>query len=427
MEKIIINNGYLEYQINDLVEIINIKGKDVEKLLTKLIIITNHLNKNYLNKSNVDLSNYNFINNVLSHDHYSIKRFIKIGNYETGELNNLCDVKGIKVAHATIHKQPYHTGLTLIKPCEENIFKNKVVAASYAFNGFGKSIGLMQIDELGTIETNIALTSTLNVTKVASGMVEEILKENPEIGESTGTVNPIVLECNDGTLNKSRDMIVGHDDYVYCLNHFNNNFLQGDVGAGSGMICHGLKGGIGSSSRIIRVGDVEYHLAILVNSNFGESRARDFILKGKEMGPLIASNDELLEEKGSIVAVVATDAPLNERQIKRVLKRVEMGIARTGSYAGNGSGDVFIGFSTANRREHFNKEATSFALFLSDNNINPFFKACVDMTQEAIYNSMFFSHHLVGYHKEVKCLMEYHQLFDELLDGEIIWKKSGIN
>ena len=430
MNKIVINNEFLVYEIKERIEIIEISSETLlEKLLIRLLLITNYYKKDYFNKTEYDLKKYNFIDNVLLFNLFTIKRFMIIGNYETGKLNNICDIKGLQVGHKTIHNYPYHTGVTVIKPVEDNIFKNKCVASSYAFNGFGKSIGFLQVEELGTLESNIALTTTLNVGKIANAVVEDSLKENLEIAESTGTVNPIVLECNDGTLNKSRDLILSSIDYFSALNNVDTIFNQGDVGAGSGMICHGFKGGIGSSSRIIKINDEEYHLGILVNSNFGEANGKELILNNKPLGQLIKLKDEKCEEKGSIVCVIATDAPINERQIKRILKRVEMGIARTGSYAGNGSGDVFIGFSTANRRKHFTDIAVNDIKYLSDNYLNSFFKATIDVTIEAIINSMLFSSPVKGYKKDVKSLMEYHELFDELLDGEILWKqkKKDIN
>lgn len=345
-----------------------------------------------------------------------IRRFVKIGDGKTGKLNNLCDVPGVRVGHYTVNEGDYHTGVTVISPHSGNIFREKVVASSYVFNGFGKSMGLVQIEELGTIETNIALTGTLCIDKIAGGVIEESLQNNPEIGYTTGSVNPIVLECNDGTLNKSRDRILIKDDYFKAIANLSDDFLQGNVGAGAGMTCHGFKGGIGSSSRIINIDGVDYTIAILCNSNFGSSNGKDLIFKGRPLGGLIKSYDEEHEDKGSIVCCFATDIPLNERQIKRVLKRIEIGIGRTGSYAGNGSGDLFIGFTTANKRLHFTTKAIDDTKYLSDDYINQIFKRTVEMTEEAVLNSMLYSTRVNGYQKVCKSLIEYKELFSDLLE-----------
>ena len=428
--KIIVGNGYLKYTKLNHYSIDEIKGNDeeIEKLVTLLLLITSNDEFDYVNNSEVSLLNHHFMDleglEALPYNSFTIKRFTKIGNYEIGEKNNICDVLGVRVGEFTIHDGVYNTGVTVISPHEGNIFRDKCVCSSYSFNGFGKSIGLVQVEELGTLETNITLTTTLNVGKLADGVVSNALEENPEIGETTGTVNPVVMECNDGTLNKSRDRILGRKSYYDALEDLDYTFRQGDVGAGSGMTCHGFKGGIGSSSRKVKIGDKEYTIGILVNSNFGESNGHDLVFNNRPLGEKIKAYDELLDEKGSIIGVLATDAPINERQIKRLLKRMEIGIGRTGSYAGNGSGDVFIGFTTANKRKHFPEEPISNTLYLSDNYINSLFKATVDATTEAVLNSMLFSHHLKGYKKEVKSLLEYSELFIDLLDGEILWDKE---
>ena len=271
---------------------------------------------------------------------------------------------------------------------------------------------MVQIEELGTIETKIVLTSTLCVNRIAEGIIKESLNDNPEIGVTTGTVNPVVMECNDGTLSRSRMRVLTSLDYEKCANGLRDDFLQGNVGAGCGMVCHGFKGGIGSSSRVVEIDNKKYTLGIIVNSNFGSSNGRDLIINGRKMGALI--KDKEYEDKGSIVCVLGTDLPLNERQLKRLLKRIELGIARTGSYAGNGSGDVFIGFSTANKRNHFTNNAINEASFLSDDYINIVFRAVLEMTEEAVLNSMLFSNHVKGFQKDCKSLQEYNSLFSDL-------------
>ena len=425
MEQIIIKKAILKYDILDDIVILDIKGSDKEKerLLNRLIIHTFYLRKNIINQSGIDLSMYHFTNNLLDKNSYHIKSFVNIGDFKKGEKNNICDVKGVSVGSATIDKGLYHTGLTIIKPHPGNIFKDKVVASSFVFNGFGKSIGLLQIDELGTIESPIVFSSTLNIGKVCDALVSDVLKENAEIGESTGTFNPVVLECNDGTLSKSRDRVVGEKEYQEAKKSLSDFFLQGNVGAGCGMICHGFKGGLGSASRVIDIQGKTYTIGVILNSNFGTSHGDDLIIKGIRFKNLLNQKYEgNIDEKGSVVACVATDAPLNERQLKRVLKRVEMGIARTGSYAGNGSGDVFVAFSTANKRKHFVKEHLDDNVYFNDNYINPIFKAVIEASEEAVLNSMFFSTSLKGYKQDVVTLAKYLKDLDNIIDEEIIWK-----
>jgi len=428
--KIKINESSLTYEINSnkVIDITNINfqtKEGLEKLINRLLIKTNYYGFDYFNKTNIDLKDFHFVNHKLTKDCYRIKSFVSIGRGIKGELNNICDVEGVRVGHKTIHNGPYNTGVTVIQPHPGNLFKEKVVGASLSFNGFGKSIGFVQVDELGTIESNIVFTTTLNVGKIANGVVEEALEQNPEIGETTGTVNPLVMECNDGSLNKSRDRILEKEDYKEALKDLKKDFLQGDVGAGSGMKCHGFKGGIGSSSRIVTIDGKTYTVGIIVNSNFGTNNGKDLILDGIKYNQLKEIEEESDDEKGSIAVCFATDAPLNERQIRRCLKRAELGIGRTGSFAGNGSGDVFVGFSTANKRYHFNNTATHEVTFFDDDSINSIFRATVDATEEAVLNSLFFAHHLKGYKEELDCLSEAleKKQVEDLYQEEIVWLK----
>ncbi len=347
-----------------------------------------------------------------------MKRMVKIGNLPVGAKNNICDVPGVLVGHVTIDEDTHHTGITCILPHSGKMFEEKVVAASYVYNGFGKTIGLVQIDELGTIETPILLTNTLSVGKVAEGLVDYMVKQSPEIGVSTSTVNPVVMECNDGTINEIQKRILDTNHVYEAINNAAPDFIEGAVGAGCGMKCHGFKGGIGSSSRVVKIDDTEYTIGVLVNSNFGSSNGRDLIFKGRFMGDLIKDyNLKAEEDKGSIVVVLATDLPLDSRQLKRVAKRIELGIARTGSYAGNGSGDVMIAFTTANKVLHYPTKAVETITRFSDDYINQIFKATVDATEEAVLNSMLHAEGKTGYHGTYyKSLMEYSDLFDDLLE-----------
>jgi D-aminopeptidase len=262
------------------------------------------------------------------------------------------------------------------------------------------------------------LTNTLSVGKLTDGLITYMLKDNPEIGVSTSTINSLVLECNDGSINKIQDRVLDYNNILEAVSTANSSFLQGSIGAGTGMKCHGLKGGIGSSSRVISVGDKEYTIGVLVNSNFGSSNGEDLVFKGKSLGSLIKDyNNKVEEDKGSIIVVIACDMPLDSRQLKRLARRAMLGIARTGSYAGHGSGDVMIAFTTANRVSHTPQKAMDKVLRFSDNYINRVFKAVVEATEEAVLNSMLHASGKTSFDGTYyKSLMEYVDLFADLLE-----------
>lgn len=319
---------------------------------------------------------------------------IKVGRLPTGKLNTITDVKGVKVGHTTLDNGEMKTGVTAILPHAGNMFKQKVMAATHVINGFGKTIGTVQIDELGNLETPIILTNTLSVGVCAQALVEYMLKSNPEIGRTTGTINPVVAECNDMYLNDIRGQFVKAEHVYKALEIADITFEQGAVGAGTGMSCFGLKGGIGSSSRIIEYEHGIYTLGVLVLSNFG--KAEDFTLngvhKGNEVSQYIKENTE---DKGSIIFIVATDLPVSERQLKRIIKRTSVGLARTGSYYGNGSGDLVIGFTTAHVIPH-DKQGLIQLTTIHDEDINLAFQAISEATEEAILNSMVAAEDTVG-------------------------------
>ncbi|WP_312907593.1 DmpA family aminopeptidase [Tissierella praeacuta] len=318
---------------------------------------------------------------------------INIGTFAIGNNNSITDVKGVKVGHTTINDGVIKTGVTAILPHEGNIFKDKLIAACHVINGFGKSTGLIQIEELGTIETPIILTNTFSVGTAHEALVKYMLNHNDDIGNTTGTVNPIICECNDGEINDIRGLHIKEEHIYEAIEKCDIDFAEGNVGAGTGMICYGLKGGIGSSSRIIELGNTQYTLGVLVLSNFGS--LKDFVLNGEQLGKKL--NDKIKdisikEDKGSIILILATDIPLSSRQIKRIIKRVYPGISRTGSYTGNGSGEVVIGFSTANVIKHYEEEDIVNIQVINENKINKVFKATVEATEEAILNSLICSH-----------------------------------
>lgn len=314
---------------------------------------------------------------------------INIGTFTIGNTNSITDVKGVKVGHVTIDDGNRKTGVTAILPHGGNMFKDKLVSACHVINGFGKSTGLIQIEELGTIETPIILTNTLSVGTAHEALVRYMLNHNEDIGTTTGTVNPIICECNDGEINDVRGLHIKEEHIYEAIENSNMEFSEGNVGAGTGMICYGLKGGIGSASRVIQLGGSPYTLGVLVLSNFGS--LKDFVLNGDHIGPRLVEKIEKInstEDKGSIIIILATDIPLSSRQLKRIIKRVYPGISRTGSYTGNGSGEVVIGFSTANIIKHYEENDIVDIKIINEDKINKIFKATVEATEEAILNSM---------------------------------------
>ncbi len=314
---------------------------------------------------------------------------ITIGNLPTGALNKITDVKGVRVGHSTISDGDIQTGVTAIIPHDTNIFNNKVVAASYAMNGFGKTMGTLQIDELGTIETPILLTNTLSVGVASNHLIGYMLEQNAGIGDTTGTVNPVIGECNDMFLNNIRKRSVTETNVREALETATPNFEEGSIGAGAGMKCFGLKGGIGSSSRILTYPHGNYTLGVLVLSNFGE--IDQFRLNGIHVGPIIKekiSSKSEKGDKGSIMIIIATDLPVTSRQLKRIIKRASVGLSRTGSFIGNGSGDVFIGFSTANTISHENKGELQSIKVIHEDDLDQAFLATADATEEAILQSL---------------------------------------
>ena len=334
---------------------------------------------------------------------------IHIGELPTGKNNSITDVPGVTVGNVTLDKNNAKTGVTAIMPHSGNLFKEKVIAASHVINGFGKSTGLIQIDELGTIEAPIILTNTLSVGAAHEGLVKYMLETNEDIGISTGTVNPIICECNDGELNHIRDLHVRPNHVFEAIKNASQIFEEGNVGAGTGMICYNLKGGIGSASRIIKLDEKEYTIGILVLSNFGS--LEDFRLNGKHIGPVISNLIKDLnkrQEQGSIITILATDIPLSSRQLKRVIKRIYPGISRTGSYTGNGSGEVSIGFSTANIINHYEVRGLIDIKIINENKIDGIFKATVEATEEAILNSLICSTTTIGRdNKKVYSLVDF--------------------
>lgn len=326
---------------------------------------------------------------------------IKIGRGTPGQRNLITDVPGVKVGHVTIRDgADVNTGVTAILPHEGNLFQEKVMASSCVINGFGKTMGLVQVEELGTIETPIIMTNTLSIGTAANALIKYMLQQNEDIGVKTGTVNPLVCECNDGVLNDIRGLHVKEEHVFEALANCSEEFEEGVVGSGTGMCCLGLKGGIGSASRIVKLDDKEYTVGALVMSNFGG--AGRLLIEGRHMGQEIKDKLEAQQDKGSIIMLIATDIPLTERQLKRVARRAGVGLARTGSYYGNGSGDIAIAFTTANRVPHYSKTAVMDIKMISDNKIDPVFDMAAEAVEEAIISSLYHAETTTGRAGKVK-------------------------
>ena len=326
---------------------------------------------------------------------------IKIGRGTPGARNLITDVPGVKVGHVTIRDgADVNTGVTAILPHEGNLFQEKVMASSCVINGFGKTMGLVQVEELGTIETPIIMTNTLSIGTAANALIKYMLQQNEDIGIKTGTVNPLVCECNDGVLNDIRGLHVKEEHVFEALANCSEEFEEGVVGSGTGMCCLGLKGGIGSASRIVKLDDKEYTVGALVMSNFGG--AGRLLIEGRHMGQEIKDKLEAQQDKGSIIMLIATDIPLTERQLKRVARRAGVGLARTGSYYGNGSGDIAIAFTTANRVPHYSKTAVMDIKMISDNKIDPVFDMAAEAVEEAIISSLYHAETTTGRAGKVK-------------------------
>jgi len=309
------------------------------------------------------------------------------GSMPTGLLNSIADVPGVRVGHRTLSHGDIRTGVTAIVPHGGNLYREKPVAAVHVLNGFGKSAGLVQVEELGTLETPILLTNTLSVGTCCTALVRDAIQRNPDIGRETATVNPVVFECNDGYLNDIQALAVTEADAYVAMEAASSRFDVGSVGAGCGMSTFGFKGGIGTSSRRLTLDGHDFHLGVLVLSNFG--RSGDLRLPdGTIVSPTRPSTEERAPEKGSIIIVAATDIPLSDRQLKRIIRRSGVGLARLGSFWGHGSGDIALGFTTANILHHDEKADLVAIRVLNEDRIDVLFEAMADITQEAVLDAL---------------------------------------
>jgi D-aminopeptidase len=317
---------------------------------------------------------------------------IQIGILHTGVNNAITDVPGVKVGHVTlIDGDSIHTGVTAIIPHSDNIFQNKVPAAMYIGNGFGKLTGYPQVEELGNIETPIILTNTLSVP-VASNALIEYTFQFPE-NSNVKSVNPVVGETNDGGLNDIRKRYVTKEHVLQAIRNAHTGVVEeGNVGAGAGTSCLGFKGGIGTSSRILPKAAGGYTVGVLVQSNFGGILQIDGVPVGIELGSHKFSRIENeYKEDGSCMIVIMTDSPLNPRNLKRLAARSMFGLARTGGIASNGSGDFAIAVSTAKDLRIPYNSPSMFEEYkvLRNDRLDLLFEAVIEATEEAIINSLF--------------------------------------
>ena len=311
---------------------------------------------------------------------------LEIGLFQTGKWNAITDVYGVKVGHETIIRgDKVRTGVTIILPHSENLFDKKVMAAVHVTNGFGKALGFTQVEELGTIETPIGLTNTLNIFNVANSIIDYMIMQNPDIR----SVNPVVGETNDSGLNHIQGRDVKKNHVIKAIKNAKTGpVIEGSVGAGTGTRAFGYKGGIGTSSRILPKEAGGFTVGVLVQTNFGGSLMINGAPVGRELKKSpFSSNIPYDEDEGSCMIVIATDAPLSNRNLKRMAKRVDHALGSVGAYSPNGSGDYAIIFSTAREKSSEKKSFTRKEI--KNSSMNGLFMATVEATEEAIINSLF--------------------------------------
>jgi D-aminopeptidase len=323
-----------------------------------------------------------------------------------GELNAITDVAGVKVGHVTLREgSRFNTGVTVVVPAEGNLYQDRVPAAVYVANGYGKLAGISQVRELGEIETPIALTNTLNVAEGVAALVEWTLAQPGN--EQIRSVNAVVGETNDGFLNDIRSRVLNLDHFKEAVRvAAAGAVVEGAVGAGTGTVAFGFKGGIGTSSRKLPENLGGFTVGVLVQSNFGGVLTVDGIPVGVELGQYYLK-DELAGDPsadGSIMIVVATDAPLGSRNLERLAKRAIAGLARTGATMTNGSGDYVIAFSNAASVRRSAGDRLEAKSELANDAMSPLFQAVAEATEEAIYNSLLQAEDVTGHRGTIRAL-----------------------
>lgn len=331
---------------------------------------------------------------------------VKVGILPPGPLNAITDVNGVLVGHTTIIRgDDIRTGVTAVLPHSGNLFREKVPGAVFVGNGFGKLMGSTQVDELGEIETPILLTSTLSVPRVADFLLDYMLSLPGN--EDVPSINPVVAETNDGFLNDIRGRHITREDVAAAIKNAKAGGVEeGAVGAGTGTVAFGFKGGIGTSSRVVPKSLGGFTVGVLVQTNFGGVLTINGAPVGRELGRYYLKQE--LESRqsrernrdtnpdGSIIIVIATDAPVDARNLKRMGARAMMGLGRTGASGSNGSGDYAIAFSTAPEVRLSGSSSGSNARLLRNDAMSPIFHAVIEATEEAIYNSLFRARTITG-------------------------------
>jgi D-aminopeptidase len=306
-----------------------------------------------------------------------------IGDLPAGPRDAITDVAGVAVGHATILDGPIRTGVTAVLPHPGDPFRDKVPAGCAVLNGFGKSAGLMQVDELGTIETPVVLTNTFAVGTASTALIRWTVARNPRVGRDWGTVNPLVLECNDGRRSDLQAFAVAEAHVLDAIAAAGPEVAQGCVGAGTGMSSFGRPGGIGTASRLVRIDGEDRTVGALVLSNFG--RPGDLRVDGRPAGE---ADPAAPPDRGSVIAVVATDLPLDARQLRRLAKRAGVGIARVGGFWAHGSGDIAVAFSTAGTVPHESARAVLQRPVLHEPLLDRAFRAAAFAVEAAVLRAL---------------------------------------
>lgn len=302
-----------------------------------------------------------------------------------GATNRISDVVGVRVGHSTLSAGETQTGVTAIVPPGDNLFLTPLPCGAEVLNGFAKPVGLVQIEELGVLQTPILLSNTLAVGTLFTTLVRDAIRRNPELGRTLPTVNPLALECNDGWLNDIQALAVSEAMAQTALQTASADFARGSVGAGRGMSCFSLKGGIGTASRLIP--SLSATLGVLVLANFGalEALTLDGVRAGEMIAPLLPGHTPQ-RDAGSVIIIMATDAPLEARQLKRLAKRAGAGLGRLGSHWGHGSGDIAVAFSTQPLPQPPQEER-----------LEPLLAAAADATEQAVLDALLSAEAVTGF------------------------------
>lgn len=365
---------------------------------------------------------------------------IVTGRFQTGVHNAITDVPGVKVGHCTNIEDNVEipgvsgstcirTGVTAILPASGNIFEKRLIAGGFVLNGVGEMSGLTQVLEWGLLETPILLTNTMSVGKVHSGVINYFAKKYPKLGISTDVLIPVVGETDDSYLN---DVRVGLCSSTHVQNAIDSASAgpveQGSVGAGTGMITCDFAGGIGTASRALMHEEGGYTLGVLVQSNFGHMRNLTVEGKvvGKDLDSLHKENERRLTSYGSIIVVIATDAPLLSSQLNRIAKRAALGLGRVGSHAASTSGEIIVAFSTANRVPRFQDQPQKYNTirFISDQFVNTLYECAIEATEEAVLNAMFCSNGMSGRENRFAPALPHEQVLDSLKSGKTFASQS---